>query len=278
VLRSVLRYPGGKSRAIPQIIQVLPQSIQEFREPMVGGGALYLYMKQSFKSINKFWINDINLDLTLFWLYAQTSNSGLIEQIQTYLEKFASGKELFNFFRNSDIHFSELEKAARFFILNRITFSGTTEAGGFSEEAWQKRMTISSLDRLRQLEQIMHNTQVTCSDYNESLVVSGNEVFVFLDPPYYSAKKSKLYGKNGCNHTSFDFELLADNLKKCKHNWLMTLDDNSYIRGIFGFANIRKWSLQYGMNNVIKHSSSRGHELFISNYEYQDYTIFNFAN
>lgn len=272
--KCILRYPGGKSRAIPQIIQMLPPTISEFREPMVGGGALYIYLKQSFRTISKFWINDINHDLALFWMCAQKDNAHLIQQIQTYLCMFATGKELFNYFRNSATQFPELGRAARFFILNRITFSGTTEAGGYSEEAWKSRMTSSSIDRLKLLEGIMQDTQITCDDYKESLLYPGNDVFVFLDPPYHSAKKSKLYGKNGCNHVSFDYEELAEALKLCKHNWLVTLDNDPYITDIFGFANIHQWSLQYGMNNVKKTNSALGKELFISNYDFQEYDIF----
>jgi DNA adenine methylase len=40
--KSPLRYPGGKSRAIAQILAQMPARIAEYREPFVGGGSAFL--------------------------------------------------------------------------------------------------------------------------------------------------------------------------------------------------------------------------------------------
>ncbi|MBX3066987.1 MAG: DNA adenine methylase, partial [Anaerolineae bacterium] len=40
--KSPLRYPGGKSRAMPQILQQIPLNMREYREPFIGGGSVYL--------------------------------------------------------------------------------------------------------------------------------------------------------------------------------------------------------------------------------------------
>jgi len=94
----------------------------------------------------------------------------------------------------------------------------------------------------------------------------GENVFIFLDPPYYSATKSALYGKNGNLHKVFDHERFAENMKNCQHKWLITYDDSEYIRKLFSFANIVPWNLTYGMRNVTDSSDQNGKELFISNY------------
>ncbi|MFM6152235.1 MAG: DNA adenine methylase, partial [Sphaerospermopsis kisseleviana] len=47
MIKSPLRYPGGKSRAIKQIAQHLPTQFTEFREPLVGGGSVFIYLKQT---------------------------------------------------------------------------------------------------------------------------------------------------------------------------------------------------------------------------------------
>jgi len=82
----------------------------------------------------------------------------------------------------------------------------------------------------------------------------------YRDPPYYSTTSSKLYGKRGHLHTSFDHQRLAENMKKCKHLWLITYDDCEEVRRLFSFAYIYSWELQYGM------SAKKGKELFITNY------------
>lgn len=46
-IKSPLRYPGGKSRAIELISTLVPE-FQEFREPFVGGGSVFIYLKQKY--------------------------------------------------------------------------------------------------------------------------------------------------------------------------------------------------------------------------------------
>ena len=43
-LKTPLRYPGGKSRAVPKLCQWLPAEITEYREPFLGGGSMAIEM------------------------------------------------------------------------------------------------------------------------------------------------------------------------------------------------------------------------------------------
>ena len=113
---------------------------------------------------------------------------------------------------------------------------------------------------------VLNNTPITNTDYEEVLKSFGENVFIFLDPPYYSATKSALYGKRGKLHKTFDHERFAQNLKNCNHKWLITYDNSPYIRDLFSFAEINTWSLMYGMRNITATSNQKGEELFISNY------------
>jgi site-specific DNA-adenine methylase len=61
---SPLRYPGGKSRAISQILPLLPPSFRDYGEPFIGGGSVFLAVKSAFQSqVERYWINDLNPDL-----------------------------------------------------------------------------------------------------------------------------------------------------------------------------------------------------------------------
>jgi DNA adenine methylase len=268
MIKSPLRYPGGKSKAINQIIEYLPESFTEFREPFVGGGSIFIYLKQKLPNL-KIWINDLNRELYLFWKIAQSDISQLVAEIRRIKNEYTDGKLLFTELVKVDINnLSDLERAVRFFVLNRITFSGTVESGGFSQEAFHKRFSNSSIDRLEKLECILSkDVRITNLDYSELLYSSGEQVFIFLDPPYFSATKSKLYGKDGNLHTSFEHLKFAESLQKCPYKWLITYDDSLQIRENFNWANIFEWELQYGMNNYKQGSAAKGKELFITNYE-----------
>ncbi|MFH1327001.1 MAG: DNA adenine methylase [archaeon] len=264
-IKSPLRYPGGKSRAIKQITPIVPE-FKEFREPMVGGGSVFFAFKQ-LKPNAGFWINDCNKELYFFWKYCKEEVNKLIEEIKNIKEKELDGKKLHKELLNESKNRSDFQRAVRFFILNRITFSGLAESGGYSNMAFKGRFTDSSIERLKKASEILQNTKTTNEDYTTLLFKPGEEVFIFLDPPYYSTTKSKLYGKKGCLHEEFNHEKFAADMKKCEHKWLITYDDCEEIRKLFKFANIYTWKLQYGMNNYKQKNASKGNELFISNYE-----------
>lgn len=265
-MKSPLRYPGGKSRAVPLLRRLLPEAFEEYREPFVGGGSLFVYLKQARPSL-KFWINDLNPELYHFWKYAQADSEKLAAEVLKIKKQSRDGQALFNEFVGADANsLSGLERAARFFVLNRITFSGVVESGGYSQQAFEKRFTESSIRRVAELGKILEGVQITNLDYRELLREGGKEVFTFLDPPYFKAVKSRLYGKNGVLHTGFNHAEFAEAMKACRHVWLITYDDSPEIRRNFEFARVYEWELQYGMNNYKQEKAEKGSELFISNY------------
>ena len=265
-LKSPLRYPGGKSRAIPKILEQLPESFSELWEPFVGGGSVFINIRQKFPAV-KVWINDLNYDLYCFWKIAQANTGELAGRITKIKNETKNGRGLFDEFRGSlNKNLSDFDRALRFFILNRITFSGTVDSGGYSELAYHSRFTHSSISRLLSLEPLLQNVKITNLDYRDVIQEPGNNVFVFLDPPYLVAAKSRLYGKNGDLHLGFDHKQFADDMKNCQHPWLITYDDSAEIRQNFSYANLYEWELQYGMNNYKQNNAAKGKELFITNY------------
>jgi len=271
MIKSPLRYPGGKSRAV-KIISPIIHEFKEFREPFLGGGSVFVYLKQKYPN-KAYWINDLYPNLYHFWKQTQQNVDKLIEQVYTWRSEFENGKELHRYLLENIETFDELKKASAFFVFNRITFSGTSESGGFSKAAFEKRFTISSIDRVKFLSSILNDTKITNYDYKDVIEKEGENVFIFLDPPYFSATKSALYGKNGNMHKTFDHERFSNVLKNSTHKWLITYDDSEYIRNLFSFANINEWNLTYGMRNVNKSGNQNGKELFISNYRLDEKKI-----
>lgn len=269
LIKSPLRYPGGKSKAVLTIEKYLPadfSTFSEYREPFIGGGSVFIYLKQKYPDL-KFWINDLNSELYCFWFEAKENLEKLIEEIYYLKRSYQDGKKLFDELVEADINnLSKLERATRFFILNRITFSGTVEAGGFSSQAFQTRFTDSSIERLALLKPILKDTKITNLDYTELLKTEDDNIFLFLDPPYYKATKSKLYGKRGALHTCFDHKKFLETIENCANKWLITYDNSPIIENNFNKFYLYEWELQYGMNNYKRGKAEKGKELIIINY------------
>lgn len=266
-VKSPLRYPGGKSRAIKTILPHVPAEITEYREPFIGGGSVFLAVKSGFGDfIEKYWINDLNFDLYCFWKFARDDNAKLVERVQEFKNRYADGRELYAYLKDDGNMRTEFDRAVRFFIMNRITFSGVMDSGGYSNQAFLKRFTPSSIERLGKLGPALQDVRITHGDYEAVVADDGDGVFIFLDPPYFSATSSKLYGVKGDLHVGFDHERFADVMQNTAHRWLITYDDSPEIRELFAFAEIISWELQYGMNNYGQDSAAKGKELLIKNY------------
>ncbi len=268
IYRSPLRYPGGKQKAIDQISKVFPtEKIKEFREPLVGGASVFFHARKTGLA-EIYWINDAFKELASFWKTVQDPLRclKLIDELERLRTSFSSPDQIKQFFlqvRDEAVE-DEYRQALLFFFFNRVTFSGTTRAGGFSAAASLTRFTASSIERLRPMPLALSDVRITNVDYQELITAPGNDVFLFLDPPYFTA--TKLYGQNGSLH-AFDHWKLAKLLKTTGHKFLITYDDCDEIRELYDFANIKGWQLQYGMNNCNLQKKSRiGSELLITNY------------
>ena len=253
--KSPLRYPGGKTRGCKIIEKCLLEhniNLSKYTHlisPFFGGGSFefYLQNKYNFKLI----VNDKFAPLYNFWISAQNSKDQLCTLIKTLKPV---SKEQFQSYRkeimtNSNI----LQQAAWYFVINRSSFSGATLSGGFSHQASSNRFTDSSITRIHNLdlqEICFHNQDFTTflEKYPEN-----NKQLTFMDPPYYLGNNSKLYGKNGNMHDSFDHEALSKILKS-KNHWVLCYNDCPFIRKLYSEYTIIEVNWSYGMNKTKKSS------------------------
>ncbi len=74
------------------IIEQFP-NFDEYREPFLGGGSVFIETKQRFPD-EKFWINDIYFELFKFWQQSQIEVEAMIEKVSELKSKLTVGKEL----------------------------------------------------------------------------------------------------------------------------------------------------------------------------------------
>lgn len=268
--KTPLRYPGGKSRTVDTLLQYAPK-FTEYREPFVGGGSLFLALKELYPK-KKFWINDLYKELYYFYRWCKLRPQDVIELIRFLKASYGDdGKRMFVELKEhiNSKKMTQTAKAAMFFIINRVSFSGTTMSGGFSQSAFEKRFTESSIERLEPFsEALKKGVRITNFDYEKVVKKDGKNVFIYLDPPY-AIENESLYGKNGDMHRNFDHERFAEVLKNCKHKWMITYNDCEYIRNIFSWATIIPFEASYGMKNVRKDKENivqKGNEIIIKNF------------
>ena len=84
-LKTPLRYPGGKSRAVTKISQFFPDltNFEEYREPFLGGGSVALWVSKQFPHLD-IWVNDLYEPLYNFWSMLQTNGDEMTDSLKNY--------------------------------------------------------------------------------------------------------------------------------------------------------------------------------------------------
>ena len=257
---SIFRYPGGKLKAL-KFINPFWQQIEhdEYREPFVGGGSVYIHKP----NVQFNWINDLDKDLYSFYkiICKVNDREELIKELI---------KEKINKKNHNKLYYSKpktnYERAYRFYILNRCSFSGITKWNSFIGDV---RYNIKRAQKLINLVgEKLKKTKITNSDFEKVILEKpkGKKVFLFLDPPYAESRQVAAYN---VHFEQNDHERLAKLLKQTNHPFLLTYDDCEYIRKLYKWANFYDHTWTYSVANSKVHHNPResGNELFISNFK-----------
>ena len=275
-LKTPLRYPGGKSKAIKTLTPWFPQIISEYREPFIGGGSIAIQITKLYPDI-PVWINDLYVPLYNFWVQLRDRGEELSERVREEKQRtldegdkdkvIAKAKELFNKYKEEIDTYDDFEKAVAFFIMNKCSYSGLTENSTFSPTASNSNFSLVGADKLAQFSELIKHWKITNIDYSEVMRAHGSSnTFVFLDPPYDI--KDFLYGKNREMHKSFDHNRFAEDVYNCVHKFMITYNVNDRLMELYKNYNLKEWKLRYSM----AHRGDKGTnenvktELLVTNY------------
>ena len=271
-LKTPLRYPGGKSKAVPKLLQYLPNlfQVKEFREPFLGGGSVALEITKRYPHID-IWVNDLYEPLYNFWCelqhHGQELQDALLGIKSIYCNPdaarclFISSKEQIN---DSDL--SNFDRAVAFYIVNKCSFSGLTESSSFSEQASESNFSTNGIERLTEYSELIERWKITNLSY-ESMLCDDKDTFIYLDPPYDI--KDNLYGKKGEMHKRFDHDKFAHDCDQHTCPMLISYNSDQIIRDRFYEWTVGEFAPTYTMRSVGCYNIDQAtrKELVLTNYE-----------
>ena len=275
-LKTPLRYPGGKSKAIKTLSPWFPQIVSEYREPFIGGGSIAIDFTKTNPDV-PVWVNDLYVPLYNFWIQLRDRGKELSERVREEKQKTLDegeigkvtekAKELFDTYKEEIDTYDDFEKAVAFFIMNKCSYSGLTENSTFSQTESNSNFSLVGADKLAQFSKLIENWKITNIDYAEVMKAQGSsDTFIFLDPPYDI--KDFLYGKNREMHKSFDHDRFANDVYNCIHKFMITYNVNDRLMELYKNYNLKEWKLRYSM----AHRGDKGTteniktELLVTNY------------
>jgi DNA adenine methylase len=272
-----LRSPGGKSKPAAQraVFGKIPPLVGEYREPFVGGGSLALRIDEYCKP-SRVQINDIDANLIAVWMAAQQRPREFVEMCLEHhpykdneRETEAKNRKIRELYRRA-LYDETMDPALRYFICNRVGWNGRvnfampSRIGCLNPRGWNVR----AIRRIEKAAPYVREWEITCGDYNDVLLVPGENVWCVNDAPYFkdtlASPSSKLYAhsftvKQHCE--------LAEAVAASAHNILLTYDNCEEIRQLYlanGGFHLFDESWTYCGSSMKK--KKKGRELIVTNY------------
>jgi len=273
ILSTPLRYPGGKSKAVKDLYEYMPQMNQydEWREPFLGGGSMSIEITKKFPDM-KIWVNDLYPALFNFWTMVKDRGDEMTERLLEIKSECITSEIAKSFHIEqkkiiNDDASSDFDKAVAFYYANKNSFSGLTETGTFSESSHYATFTTTNIGKLTYFQKLIRNWKFTNGSYDVLLKDNNPKAFIYLDPPY-ELKDSTLYGKNGSMHLTFNHDEFAKNCNECGMDAMISYNADQFVKDRFDGWNQLELEWTYTMRSVGNYmEEQKGRkELVLTNY------------
>ena len=272
-LKTPLRYPGGKSRAIKKIAQFFPDldAYTEYREPFLGGGSVAIYITLQHPTLDV-WVIDLYEPLYTFWKQLQLSGEKLRDELLQLKQRHpdpSSARNLFNeakeYLQKNEWSTEPFHKAVSFYIANKCSFSGLTENASFSKMASDQNFTITGIDNLPYYSSLIKKWHITNLPF-EKCMTDDPYAFIYLDPPY--AIKDNLYGHKGDMHKGFDHDRFYRKCAACDCDQMVSYNSDRLIKERFKDWQAQEYDHTYTMRSVGEYNKDQENrkELLLLNY------------
>ena len=259
VVRTPLRYPGGKTRLAGFLEYVLDRPHWRratYVEPYAGGAGAALSLLHS-GVVARVVINDLDPCMFAFWRAAVDEPATmlrLLDRTPLTVHEWERQREIYR--QRDDSRLVELGFAT--FYLNRTNRSGVMNAGVIGGKAQQGKYKIDARynkSELRsRLEWIGDNASRIRVSNTDGLDVirryaGMRKSFCYIDPPYFD-KGSFLYMNSFAEQ---DHAALADVLRQARGaRWVLTYDDVPDIRRLYRGLFQGTFDLPYSAHVVAK--------------------------
>ena len=224
-----LKWVGGKSQIIDEVLKHFPIKCINYHELFLGGGSVLLALL-SLQKEGKITIEgnvyayDSNENLINLYKHVQNNKEELYKFIETYKKNYdgingtitnknpkninegMSSKESYYYWirkKYVEMNKDAVESSALFLVLNKLCFRGLYREGpnGFNVPFghYKNTPTIIDKDELDRICDLIQDVTFKCMDFNQSIQHVNKGDYVYLDPPYVplDTKSFVSYTKHG---------------------------------------------------------------------------------
>lgn len=299
-VKPFLKWVGGKTQIVQDVMGLFPTELQNYHEPFVGGGSILLALLTDVHSgkrkvTGKIYASDWNSNLIGLYTNIQSNPEGLLSELRTITNEFtkSTGKtvnrkpknleeaqtspESYYFWIRS--RFNALSKAERtsptasamLLFMNKTCFRGVYREGpnGFNVPFGNyKNPSIYDEEHIRAVSRLFQGVVFTHCRFQDSLSKVLPDDFVYMDPPYAPENE-----KSFVSYTSDGFDLenhtllfrLCGEMQKNNVRMAMSNADVNLVKGAFPapLYTTRVLSCRRAIHS--KEPSARTNEVLITN-------------
>ena len=229
-----LKWVGGKTQIIDDVLNCFPREINNYHEPCVGGGSVFIALlaraKEKKISISgALYIGDINAHLISVYVAIQKDAHQVVLLLNQIFEEFNNAPSREEYYykvrdRFCYVHDDIYKRAAIFIFLNKTCFRGVYREGpkGFNVPYghYTKIITDNIQQNILYIAELIKDVQFYVGDFSHVLANIRVGDFVYIDPPYAPINNTSF-----TSYTNYGFD-------NNDHNRLFAFCDELYDKRI----------------------------------------------
>lgn len=250
--RPFVKWAGGKTQIVGDLLALAPTSIDTYYEPFVGGGALFFRLAADpDRSPRRAVLNDLNAELMATFRAVRDDVEPLVERLESlqhaYLGLDDAGREARYYEMREEYraligaNAADLDIATLLIFLNKTCFNGLYRVnmrGEFNVPYGRyARPRICDAEGLRAASDALANAELLSVDFEEACVGAGPDDFVYFDPPFYPLSSTSSF--TAYTGTDFDHDdqlrlkWRADALREAGTPVLLSNSPHQWVLGLY---------------------------------------------
>lgn len=238
----MIKWVGGKSKLLPELLARMPERYGRYYEPFCGGAALFFRVAPEAAVLA-----DSNSDLINLYKTIASDVGAVIRRLQYHRDHHSESHYYATRAKWNDREqaWSTAERAATFIYLNKTCFNGlwrVNRSGDFNVPIGRYTdPPICVPDALRAAHELLDRATLRCADYQTAVDDAEKHDFIYFDPPYDPVTTTANFTSYTATAFSSEHQReLADTARQlvargCKV--MLSNSDTPFIRKLYrGFA------------------------------------------
>lgn len=283
-MQPIIKYRGGKSKELNELIPFIPPIEGRYIEPFLGGGAMFFHLEPEAAIIN-----DINTPLINFYKGVRDNYPKLRKELDNLEEIYEENRKTFDALKalhpkdrvedaNEHLYYQirdmynglipvSLSKAAIYYFINKTAYSGMIRHNSKGEfnVPYGRYKHFNTKPVTHNHSKLLQKTEIYNVDYQEIFSIATPEDFIFLDPPYdctFSDYGNEAY-RDGFGED--DHRQLAQDIRNLPCPALLVIGKTPLIDELYHDMIIGQYDKSYSVNIRNRFKSESKH-LIITNY------------